>query len=66
MRTRRLIGLFLIVMSITQVFISLNLQATYGHRRGVFYILLVSLMCTAGVALLSCPSGARLKARDKA
>ena len=62
MKIRRLIGLFLIVLAITQVFVSLSMQATSGHRRGLPYVIFISLMCTAGAVLLARGNGARPEA----
>ena len=52
MNPQKMLGWFLIVMGLVQIFRALHLRANYGHEVGTFYVFVTALLFTAGAAVL--------------
>jgi hypothetical protein len=52
MNPQKMLGWFLIVMGLVQIFRAIHLSANYGREVGSFYAFVTALLFTAGAALL--------------
>ena len=51
MNLQKMLGWFLIVMGLVQIFRAIHLNTNYGREVGSFYVFVTALLFTAGAAL---------------